>query len=338
MKTRDEDFVTRLFVANTHTPILFFTSKGMVYQLKCYKLPEASPQSIGKAMVNMLPIAPEETIQTVMPMPQDQASWDALNILFATAKGNIRRNLLSDFTNIMRNGKIAMKLDEDDSLIGVLPCQDADNVLLASRNGKAIRFAVNEVRVFKGRGSVGVRGMRLLNEDYLVSMCVIKDPEREFVLSITENGYGKRTSVEDYRRTGRGGQGVANIETSERNGLVVASFTVFAEDQLMLVTDAGKVIRIRVDGGEGDTIRVAGRKTQGVRLFEVDGEEKVVSVGVIRDADTDDEEEADAELAPEASSDTISGAAADTTSDATADTTSGSSESTETSSNDEDSA
>ena len=338
MKTRDEDFVTRLFVANTHTPILFFTSKGMVYQLKCYKLPEASPQSIGKAMVNMLPIAPEETIQTVMPMPQDQASWDALNILFATAKGNIRRNLLSDFTNIMRNGKIAMKLDEDDSLIGVLPCQDADNVLLASRNGKAIRFAVNEVRVFKGRGSVGVRGMRLLNEDYLVSMCVIKDPEREFVLSITENGYGKRTSVEDYRRTGRGGQGVANIETSERNGLVVASFTVFAEDQLMLVTDAGKVIRIRVDGGEGDTIRVAGRKTQGVRLFEVDGEEKVVSVGVIRDADTDDEEEADAELAPEASSDTISGAAADTTSDATADTTSGTSESTETSSNDEGSA
>ena len=301
MKTREEDFVTRLFVANTHTPILFFTSKGMVYQLKCYKLPVASPQAIGKAMVNILPIAPEETIQTVMPMPQDEASWEKLNILFATAKGNIRRNLLSDFTNIMRNGKIAMKLDENDSLIGVLPCQDADNVLLASRNGKAIRFAVDEVRVFKGRGSVGVRGMRLLNEDYLVSMCVIRDPNREFVLSITENGYGKRTSVGDYRRTGRGGQGVANIETSDRNGLVVASFTVFAEDQLMLVTDAGKVIRIRVDGGEGDTIRVAGRKTQGVRLFEVDGTERVVSVGVIRDADTDDEEEAlgsdlDAEL------------------------------------------
>ena len=201
---------------------------------------------------------------------------------------------------IMRNGKIAMKLDEDDSLIGVLPCQDVDNVLLASRNGKAIRFAVDEVRVFKGRGSVGVRGMRLLNKDYLVSMCVIRDPNREFVLSITENGYGKRTSVGDYRRTGRGGQGVANIETSDRNGLVVASFTVFAEDQLMLVTDAGKVIRIRVDGGEGDTIRVAGRKTQGVRLFEVDGTEKVVSVGVIRDADTDDEEE---ELGSEVGSD-----------------------------------
>jgi len=161
-----------------------------------------------------------------------------------------------------------------------------------------------------------VRGMRLLNQDYLVSMCVIKDPEREFVLSITENGYGKRTSVEDYRRTGRGGQGVANIETSERNGMVVASFTVFAEDQLMLVTDAGKVIRIRVDGGEGDTIRVAGRKTQGVRLFEVDGAEKVVSVGVIRDADTGDEEEEGAELVPDTSSDTSSdvGESAETTS------------------------
>ncbi|MGB1474187.1 MAG: DNA gyrase C-terminal beta-propeller domain-containing protein, partial [Candidatus Puniceispirillaceae bacterium] len=165
----------------------------------------------------------------------------------------------------------------------------------------------NDVRIFKGRGSVGVRGMRLLDKDYLVSMCVIRDPEREYVLSITENGYGKRTSVDDYRRTGRGGQGVANIETSERNGLVVASFTVFAEDQLMLVTDAGKVIRIRVDGGEGDTIRIAGRKTQGVRLFEVDGEEKVVSVGVIRDADTEEDEEAeDVITAEEAASDTAS--------------------------------
>ena len=285
MKTRDEDFVTRLFVANTHTPILFFTSTGMVYQLKCYKLPEASPQSIGKAMVNMLPIAPDETIQTVMPMPQDADSWDSLNIMFATANGSVRRNLLSDFTNIMRNGKIAMKLAEGDSLIGVLPCQPSDHILLASRNGKAIRFAAEDVRLFRGRNSVGVRGMRLLAEDQLVSMCIIRDPEQEFVLSITENGYGKRTAVSEYRQTGRGGQGVANIETSARNGQVVASFTAFAEDQLMLVTDAGKVIRIRVDGGEGDVIRIAGRKTQGVRLFEVDGAEKVVSVGIIRDAD-----------------------------------------------------
>jgi len=295
MKTREEDYVTRLFVANTHTPILFFTSKGMVYQLKCYKRPVASPQSIGKAMVNLLPIDPDETIQTVMPMPSDVASWDKLNILFATAKGTIRRNLLSDFTNIMRNGKIAMKLGEDDRLISVLPCQETDQVLIASRSGKAIRFNVEEVRLFRGRNSVGVRGMRLKEGDEAVSICVIRDPEREYVLSITENGYGKRTAVSEYRCTGRGGQGVANIETSERNGQVVASFTVFAEDHLMLVTNAGKVIRIRVDGGEGDTIRIAGRKTQGVRLFEIDKSELVVSVGIIRDVDDDADDQGESE-------------------------------------------
>ena len=292
MKTREEDYVTRLFVANTHTPILFFTSKGMVYQLKCYKLPVASHQSIGKAMVNLLPIDQDETIQTVMPMPSDVASWDKLNILFATAKGTIRRNLLSDFTNIMRNGKIAMKLGDDDRLISVLPCQETDQVLIASRFGKAIRFNVKEVRLFRGRNSVGVRGMRLKDGDEAVSICVIRDPEREYVLSVTENGFGKRTAVSEYRCTGRGGQGVANIETSERNGQVVASFTVFAEDHLMMVTNAGKVIRIRVDGGEGDTIRIAGRKTQGVTLFEIDKKELVVSVGIIRDVDEDDTDNA----------------------------------------------
>ncbi|MGB2142561.1 MAG: DNA gyrase subunit A [Candidatus Puniceispirillaceae bacterium] len=293
MKTREEDYVTRLFVANTHTPILFFTSKGMVYQLKCYKLPVASHQSIGKAMVNLLPIDQDETIQTVMPMPSDVASWDKLNILFATAKGTIRRNLLSDFTNIMRNGKIAMKLGDDDRLISVLPCQETDQVLIASRFGKAIRFNVKEVRLFRGRNSVGVRGMRLKDGDEAVSICVIRDPEREYVLSVTENGFGKRTAVSEYRCTGRGGQGVANIETSERNGQVVASFTVFAEDHLMMVTNAGKVIRIRVDGGEGDTIRIAGRKTQGVTLFEIDKKELVVSVGIIRDVDEDDTDDTD---------------------------------------------
>ena len=293
MKTREEDYVTRLFVANTHTPILFFTSKGMVYQLKCYKLPVASHQSIGKAMVNLLPIDQDETIQTVMPMPSDVASWDKLNILFATAKGTIRRNLLSDFTNIMRNGKIAMKLGDDDRLISVLPCQETDQVLIASRFGKAIRFNVEEVRLFRGRNSVGVRGMRLKDGDEAVSICVIRDTEREYVLSVTENGFGKRTAVSEYRCTGRGGQGVANIETSERNGQVVASFTVFAEDHLMMVTNAGKVIRIRVDGGEGDTIRIAGRKTQGVTLFEIDKKELVVSVGIIRDVDEDDTDDTD---------------------------------------------
>ena len=304
MKTRDEDFVTRLFVANTHTPILFFTSKGMVYQLKTYRLPEAAPQALGKAMVNLLPIEPDETINTVMPMPEDEASWEELHVMFATASGNIRRNRLSDFTNIKRNGKIAMKLSDGDELVGVAPCNESDDLLMATRNGKAIRFAVDAVRVFRGRDSTGVRGVKLLGDDSVVSMSIIADAEREFVLSVTENGYGKRTPVSDYRQTGRGGQGVANIETSDRNGRVMASFTVVEEDQLMLVTNHGQVIRIRVHGGEGDSIRVAGRKTQGVRLFDVssDEEEKVVSAGLIKDADDDDEvgdeESADTNEAP----------------------------------------
>ena len=292
MKTRDEDFVTRLFVANTHTPILFFTSRGMVYQLKCYRLPEAAPQSLGKAMVNLLPIATGETINTVMPMPDDADSWDDLHVMFATAAGNIRRNRLSDFTNIKRNGKIAMKLAEGDELVGVAPCNESDDLLLATRDGKAIRFAVDAVRVFRGRDSTGVRGVKLLGKDSVVSMSIITDESNEFVLSVTENGYGKRTQVSDYRRTGRGGQGVANIETSARNGRVMASFTVVEEDQLMLVTNYGQIIRIRVHGGEGDSIRIAGRKTQGVRLFDVSGDddERVVSAGLIRDADDSDDE------------------------------------------------
>ena len=293
MKTRDEDFVTRLFVTNTHTPILFFTSRGMVYQLKCYKLPEAAPQSLGKAMVNILPIEPEETINTVMPMPEDETSWADLNVMFATVSGNVRRNNLSDFTNIKRNGKIAMKLQDGDDLVGVLPCSDEDDVLMATRNGKAIRFAANAVRVFRGRDSTGVRGIRLLGGDRVVSMSIIVDEDKEFILSVTENGYGKRTPVSDYRRSGRGWQGVANIETSKRNGQVMASFAVVEEDQLMLVTNMGQVIRIRVHGGEGDSIRIASRKTQGVRLFDVadDESEKVVSAGLVRETDSDDDDD-----------------------------------------------
>ena len=296
MKTRDEDFVTRLFVTNTHTPILFFTSKGMVYQLKCYKLPEAAPQSLGKAMVNLLPIEPDETINTVMPMPEDESSWGELNVMFATKSGNVRRNNLSDFTNIKRNGKIAMKLGEGDELVGVQPCSEDDDILMATRNGKAIRFATSAVRVFRGRDSTGVRGIKLLGDDQVVSMSVISDAESEFILSVTENGYGKRTPVNDYRRSGRGGQGVANIEISPRNGRVMASFAVVEEDQLMLVTNMGQIIRIRVHGGEGDSIRIAGRKTLGVRLFNVadDDEEKVVSAGLVRESDDDDDEGAEA--------------------------------------------
>ena len=293
MKTRDEDFVTQLFVVNTHTPILFFTSRGMVYQLKCYRLPEAGPQSLGKAMVNMLPIEPEETIQTVMPMPDDETSWGDLNVMFATASGNVRRNNLSDFTNIKRNGKIAMKLQDGDELVGVQPCSEDADILIATRDGKAIRFAVAAVRVFRGRDSTGVRGIRLLGKDRVVSMSIISDSSKEFILSVTENGYGKRTPVDDYRQSGRGGQGVANIETSARNGRVMASFAVVEEDQLMLVTNLGQVIRIRVHGSDGDSIRVASRKTQGVRLFDVshDGAEKVVSAGIIHEAEEDADDE-----------------------------------------------
>ena len=291
MKMRDEDTVTSLFVTNTHTPILFFTSSGMVYQLKCYKLPESAPQALGKPMINLLPIDQDENIHTVMPMPEDEETWQNLQIIFATKNGNIRRNQLSDFTNIRQNGKIAMKLNEKDELVSVIPCGDKDNILLATRLGKAIRFDVHDVRVFVGRGSSGVRGIRLKPNDFVVSMSLIPNLEKRFILSVTENGFGKRTPVEDYRMTNRGGQGVANIECSTRNGPVVASYVASEDDQIMLVTNSGKLIRIRVHGGEGDSIRVAGRKTQGVRLFDVDEGEKVVSVALLSESDDEHDEE-----------------------------------------------
>ena len=291
MKMRDEDTVTSLFVTNTHTPILFFTSSGMVYQLKCYKLPESAPQALGKPMINLLPIDQDENIHTVMPMPEDEETWQNLQIIFATKNGNIRRNQLSDFTNIRQNGKIAMKLNEEDELVSVIPCGDKDNILLATRLGKAIRFDVHDVRVFVGRGSSGVRGIRLKPNDYVVSMSLIPNLENRFILSVTENGFGKRTPIDDYRMTNRGGQGVANIECSARNGPVVASYVASEDDQIMLVTNSGKLIRIRVHGGEGDSIRVAGRKTQGVRLFDVEEGEKVVSVALLSENEDDQDED-----------------------------------------------
>ncbi len=291
MKMRDEDTVTSLFVTNTHTPILFFTSSGMVYQLKCYKLPESAPQALGKPMINLLPIDQDENIHTVMPMPEDEETWQNLQIIFATKNGNIRRNQLSDFTNIRQNGKIAMKLNEEDELVSVIPCGDKDNILLATRLGKAIRFDVHDVRVFVGRGSSGVRGIRLKPNDYVVSMSLIPNLENRFILSVTENGFGKRTPIGDYRMTNRGGQGVANIECSTRNGPVVASYVASEDDQIMLVTNSGKLIRIRVHGGEGDSIRVAGRKTQGVRLFDVEEGEKVVSVALLSENEDEQDEE-----------------------------------------------
>ena len=290
MKMRDEDMVTSLFVTDTHTPILFFTSKGMVYQLKCYKLPIAAPQALGKAMVNLLPIDTTEKIQTVMPMPSEKDSWNDLQILFATKNGNVRRNQLNDFVNIRQNGKIAMKLHNDDELVSVLPCNATDNFFLATRLGKAIRCDINDVRIFVGRDSSGVRGIKLKPNDYVVSMSIVNPDIKQYVLSVTENGFGKRTIVDDYRITNRGGQGVANIECSDRNGPVVSSYIVSSDDEIMLVTNVGKLIRLKVHENDSNSIRVTGRKTQGVKLFDVSEEEKVVSVALL-DNDNDDDAE-----------------------------------------------
>ncbi len=289
MKIRDEDMVTSLFVTDTHTPILFFTSKGMVYQLKCYKLPIAAPQALGKAMVNLLPIDTTEKIQTVMPMPSEKDSWNDLQILFATKNGNVRRNQLNDFVNIRQNGKIAMKLHNDDELVSVQPCNATDNFFLATRLGKAIRCDINDVRIFVGRDSSGVRGIKLKPNDYVVSMSIVNPDIKQYVLSVTENGFGKRTIVDDYRITNRGGQGVANIECSDRNGPVVSSYIVSSDDEIMLVTNVGKLIRLKVHENDSNSIRVTGRKTQGVKLFDVSEEEKVVSVALLLDNDDDAE-------------------------------------------------
>ena len=324
MATKEEDFVTSLYVVNTHTPLLFFSTRGMVYTLKVYKLPLGNPQARGKSMVNLLPLSKDETISTVMPLPEDEDVWENYNVMFATASGNVRRNKLSDFTNVMRNGKIAMKLDNGDQLIGVAVCDESKDVLLSTQAGKAVRFPVSDVRVFTGRASVGVRGVRLGKDDQVISMTIldhvefdtetrdayIKESRRlrgledeeaeaevvangengngttiseedfarlaeqeEFILTVTLKGYGKRTSAYEYRVTKRGGQGVTAIATSKRNGNVVAAFPVKTDDHAMMITDAGKVIRIVVHD-----IRIAGRATQGVTLFDTGDDEKVMSV------------------------------------------------------------
>ncbi|MGE0743669.1 MAG: DNA gyrase subunit A [Rhodospirillales bacterium] len=333
MATREEDFVSRVFVCNTHTPVLFFSSRGIVYKLKVYRLPEGAPQARGKALVNLLPLTAGETISTIMPMPDDEAAWESLDIMFATASGGVRRNKLSDFTSIMANGKIAMKLDEGDRLVGAAPCREDQDVLLATRSGKCIRFPVTEVRVFTGRTSTGVRGIQLTGDDEVISMSLLGHVEvgteqrdayirvanarrrangddgdvepaeaetvagrdlteaefaelaakEEFILAVTENGFGKRTSAFEYRITGRGGQGVGNIETNDRNGPVAATFPVRDDDQIMLVTDGGQVIRVPVGG-----IRIAGRRTQGVIVFKTGEGERVVSVAHLEDI-ADDE-------------------------------------------------
>lgn len=329
MQTRDEDFVTQVFVVNTHTPVLFFSSFGRVYKLKVYRLPLGSPQSLGKAIINLLPLEEGEVIYTLMPLPEEEESWSELEVMFATAKGNVRRNQLSDFSNVKSNGKIAMKLDEDDQLIGVQICTPDSDVLLVAKGGKCIRFRATDVRLFKGRDSSGVRGMKLANGDSVIGMSILNHvdvdtetrdaylrarksvddsgnvteygdisaetyetllKDEEVLLAITENGYGKRTNAFEYRVTNRGGQGIINIETSSRNGEVVATFPITEDEQIMLVTNGGKLIRTPVTD-----IRIAGRNTQGVTLFKTAEGEKVVSVTALADAKSDDEggEEAD---------------------------------------------
>lgn len=350
MATKDEDFVTRLFVASTHTPVLFFSSKGLVYKMKVYKLPLGSPTSKGKPFINLLPLDEGETITTVMKLPECEDDCKDMSIMFATSQGNVRRNSLMDFVNVQSNGKIAMKLDEGDKLINVRICHEDNDIMLAARSGKCIRFPVTDVRVFVGRNSTGVRGIKLAEADEVISMSILlhsdatseerdeyariasaikrisaergddscvspedtgllnvlttekykEMAEREqFILSVTSTGYGKRTSSYEYRVTGRGGQGIANMEMSARNKEIVSSFPIEDDNQIMMVTDGGKLIRMPVKD-----IRIAGRKTQGVILFRTAENERVVSVTWL-DADDGDDDELEEETGSEVLGDSV---------------------------------
>jgi DNA gyrase subunit A len=322
MQTRDEDFVSRLFVASTHTPVLFFSSRGQVYKEKVWRLPVAPPNGRGKALINILPLEQGERITTIMPLPEDESSWGNLDVMFATTGGNVRRNKLSDFVDVRRSGIIAMKLEADEAIVDVQICTERDDVLLTAAGGQCIRFPVTDVRVFTGRTSMGVRGIALPGNDKLISLTILRhmdaDAEEraaylrranavrrggadeetgtdnedasgaielgearyvamsaseQFVLTISENGYGKRSSSFEYRTTGRGGKGIVAMSVNGRNGKLVASFPVEDSDQIMLVTDKGQLIRCPVEG-----IRIAGRSTQGVIVFDTAEDEHVVSV------------------------------------------------------------
>jgi DNA gyrase subunit A len=343
MATRDEDFVARLFVANTHTPVLFFSSRGIAYKMKVWRLPLAAPQARGKALINLLPLEQNERISTIMPLPEDEDSWDSLDVMFATTGGTVRRNKLSDFVDVRANGKIAMKLADDEAIVGVETCTEDNDVVLTTANGQCIRFPVTDVRVFKGRESTGVRGINLGEGDHVISMAVIRHFEaspsermaylkmsravrgeaeeaaaegdseeaaaesgaelsqeryvemsaaEEFLLTVAERGFGKRTSSFEYRVTGRGGKGIVAMIVNERNGSLVASFPVENSDQIMLVSDGGQVIRVPVDG-----IRIVGRASQGVTIFTTSADERVVSVERLAEPD-DDMDEGSGEAAP----------------------------------------
>ena len=322
MATKEEDAVSEMFVTSTHNPVLFFSTSGKVYRLKVWKLPEGGPTTRGRPIINLLPSLDEgETIRTVLPLPEDEASWGALNVVFATRLGNVRRNSMDAFSNIPSNGKLAMRFDDgsDDRLIGVGLLEAGDDVLLATRLGKAIRFGGEDIREFQSRTSTGVRGMKLKGDDEIVSLSILAagsaTPEErdaylkvapwksdgegpalseehaamaeaeQFILTVCANGYGKLSSAYEYRQAGRGGQGITNIDNIARNGPVVASFTATKSDQLMLVTDQAKLIRIGLD-----SLRVIGRASAGVRLFNVDGKEKIVSVAKLDEQESPENE------------------------------------------------
>ena len=281
--TREEDFVTQLFSVNTLTPVLFFSNKGIVYKLKTWKIPEGSNQSKGKSLHNLLPIDNQSYVSSIMPLPENENEWSDLNIVFITKLGKIRKNNLEDFKNIQSNGKIAMKLDKDDEIVSVKLLKANEDVMINSYLGKSLRVNSKKIRLFKGRSSKGVKGMNLKNNDRVISLSILnpniissdKDEmksKEEFILTITENGYGKRSSAYEFRETGRGGQGIINISTTERNGNVAASFPIKSDDDIMLVTSKGQMIRVKVN-----EIRVAGRNTQGVRIFKTSLDEKVVT-------------------------------------------------------------
>jgi DNA gyrase subunit A len=335
MSTKDEDVVTELFVTSTHTPVLFFSNLGKVYRYKVWRLPEGGPATRGRPMINLLPLAPGETISTVLPLPEDLGEWSRLHVMFATQRGLVRRNAMDAFTNVPSNGKIAMRFEEgsEDKLIGVALLTEHDDVLLATRLGKAIRFAGDDVREFQSRTSTGVRGVTLKGDDEVISLSVLhrvgatpeeretylkfapwkgeregdhgmgderyndlKDRE-QFILTVCENGYGKLSSAYDYRRTGRGGQGITNIDNIARNGQVVASFAAAKGHQLMLVTNQAKLIRTTLA-----SLRVISRNSAGVKLFDVAKGEHVVSAARIEETEEDAEvnlADATPELAPD---------------------------------------
>ena len=333
MAMREEDFVNQVFIGNTKSSVLFFSSKGKVYQKKVFKLPEFAPNARGKPMIGIFPLTKGENITAVLPLPDDKTSWENLNIMFSTAKGTVRRNALSDFVKIQTSGKIAMKLSDDDKLIGVHTCEEKDNdVFLSTKEGKCLRFPISNVRKFSGRNSVGVRGIRLSKDDTVISMYILKHAKfsidernnylkiansirrkelqrsmpfsklskgikiieekfvemeniEEFILSVADNGFGKRSSAYEYRITSRGGKGIANMAVSKKTGKVVSSFPVNEKDDVMLIAGTGKLIRSPVN-----KIRIAGRTTQGVTLFKVESSEKVLSAASIKDLNINSEE------------------------------------------------